>query len=190
MIPFISRADLGDYMAQDLTSSDPALMAVDAACEAVRTFCRRRLNKTTDETITLDGSGTDTLLLPNWPVIGTPTVTEDDVAVTAFVVDGSLLRRNDWGYWSRGVGNIEVTYSHGYAVSEVDVDGAERMPADLRMVALQIAAGLMSAAETRFHAQAERDTVGGSDPEEGPVPASLTSEQMGILMAYRNPRVA
>lgn len=193
--PFISRADLGVYMAQDLTTSDMAGVALDAACETVRSFTRRQLNYEADDEIVLNGTGNDTLLLPNWPIIDISDVIEDDVAVDAenYMVQGSRLVRTDWcGFWSWGKGNITLTYSHGYATQEGDVvadTGPFRVPADLRDVALSIAANLMSVSETRFHTVSPRDSVGGAVPVEGPGPVELTMEQRGVLSSYRNVRV-
>lgn len=189
--PFISRDDLGDYMAQDLTTSDVAGIAIDAACETIRTFTDREINFTEDDVVLLNGSGTNGLLLPNYPVIGTPVVLIDGAASTDFVVQGSRLARTDWALWPLGIANIEVTYSHGYAVNEADVDpaGPDRVPSDLRNVALQIAAGLMSVAETRFHAVSPRDSVGGSAPTEGPAPAVLTLQQEQTMKRYRRRQV-
>lgn len=187
--PFISRADLSDYMAQDLSASDVAGIAISAACEAIRSFTHRQLNYVEDDVITLDGTGTRALLLPEWPVIGTPTVEENDVATTDFVVQNSRLVRSDFGVWSLGVSNISVTYSHGYATEEGDVvpgTGPLRTPDDIRMVALELAAGLMSVSETRFHTVSPRDSVGGSQPIEGPGPAILTAEQRQQLVLHRD----
>lgn len=187
--PFISRDDLSDYMAQDLSASDVAGIAINAACEAIRSFTGRQLNYVADDVVLLDGSGTNTLLLPEWPVIGDPVVEVDGTATTDFVVQTSRLVRNDWGYWAPGVSNVEVTYSHGYAAVEGDVvpvTGPSRMPDDIRMVALELSAGLMSVAETRFHTVSPRDSVGGSQPVEGPGPAILTAEQKAMLVLHKD----
>jgi hypothetical protein len=186
--PFISRADLGDFMGQDLTGNDMAGIALDTACETVRTFVRRQLNYVPDDEITLDGSGTDTLRLPEWPVFGDVTVTVDETATTDYVLQESRLVRTDGGCWARGISNVAVTYSHGYAVQEGDVadPGPQRVPSDLRQVALAIAAGLMSVSETRFHTVSPRDTVGGSAPVEGPAPAVLTEDQQRVLTNYKD----
>lgn len=187
MIPFISRDDLSDYMRQDISASDIAGIVIDAACETVRTYIGRRLNYVEDDEITLDGSGTETLMLPEWPVIGTPVVEEDGVAFTDFVVRGSRLVRTS-GIWMPGVATISVTYSHGYATSEADVvadTGPERVPSDLRDVALVLAAMDLSVSESRFNSVAARDTVGGATPQEGPGPPKLTAEQERTLHFYR-----
>lgn len=193
--PFISLANLGSYMGQDLTGNDMASIAIDAACETVRSYTRRQINYLADDEIVLNGSGTDTLLLPEWPVIALADVVEDDVDVDAdlYVVQGSRLVRTDWALWSRGKANVTLTYSHGYAVQEADVvavTGPARVPSDLRDVALSIASNLMSVSETRYHSQSPRDSVGGSEPVEGPGPTMLTAEQCAVLSSYRNARVA
>lgn len=155
MIPFVSVDDLSDYLGQDLSGSDLAVIAVNAACQSIRTFLNRPLNLIT-ETVTLDGSGTDALLL-NAPVVSVDTVTEDDVELdetTDYIVGDDVLYRVGW-CWPRGRRNIEVTYTHGYAVDESDV-GADsgdvgspgRMPDDIRQVALELADSIYNASTT------------------------------------------
>jgi hypothetical protein len=190
--PFISRDDLSDYMAQDLSTSDVAGIAIDSACETLRTFADRDFNYVEDDVILLNGSGTDSLLLPEYPVVGTPVVEIDDEVSEDFVVEGSRLVRIDRAIWPLGKANIEVTYSHGYATSEAAVvanTGPDRVPSDLRAVALAIAAGLMSVSETRFHSISPRDTTGGSAPVEGPAPAVLTMQQEQTMKRYRRMQV-
>ena len=197
MVPYISVADLSDYMGQTLTS-DLATIAVDSACETVRTFLNRRLNLTT-QTVEVDGSGTDALALDG-PLVDVDTVTVDDVVVedTDYVLGISQLYRVDGSVWPVGRRNVSVTYTAGYAIDEGDV-GADsgdvgtitRMPSDIREVTLELAAGFMSVAETRFHAQAVRDAVGGSEPEEGPIVLQgLTASQRRRLRPHRYPAVA
>lgn len=144
--PFISREDLGDWIGQDLTSDDGALIAVDAACDMVRTIAEQTFNEVTDDQIVLDGSGTDALLLPERPVTEITSVTVDTTTLdtTDYVLrsDGVLLRKPSstcwpWTWapvWRAGRQNILVTYSHGYT--------ADLFPRDVRMVALEIAGRL------------------------------------------------
>lgn len=98
-----------------------------------------------DDTVDLDGDGSDTLLLPAGPVVGTPTVMVDGSPVTAFQVNrrAAILRRTG-GYWPRGLGNISVTYSHGFA--------ADKVPGDIADAVLEHAATL---ATTMAHIQQE-----------------------------------
>lgn len=165
--PFISIEDLADYTSQDLSGSDLAMIACDAACERVRGETDQQLNWVEDDEVVLDGSGKAALQLPQAPVFGTVVVLVDGVEVEAtdYVVRGSaaLLIRTDGSYWPLAVGNIAVTYSHGWAVVEGDVDeveGPQRMPSDLRAVALRIAAATLSAGSTGIGGVSS-ETIGG-----------------------------
>jgi hypothetical protein len=148
--PFISTEDLGTYMGQDLTASDLAVVAVDAACESVRTYLDRRLNLTTD-TVRVDGSGTDALMLQG-PIVNVDTITENDSAVSEddYVLGDSMIFKLG-GVWSPGRLNIVVAYTYGYAVTEAevgadsgDVGVIERMPSDIREVALELAQSILN----------------------------------------------
>lgn len=127
--PFISRDDLSARLSgRDLSNDDNARIAVDAACGTVRAFTEQMINYVADETITLDGQGTDILILPEWPVVDVSLVIEDDVVITDFSQhdDGTLIRV--WP-WRVGRNNIEVTYSHGW----------QEVPSQVRIVALNLA---------------------------------------------------
>lgn len=138
--PFISRQDLTDVLGRDVTADDGALAAIDAACDACRLFAEQDFNFSTS-TITLDGTGTDALLLPQLPVSGAGTVTIDAEAVTDFVLkdDGVLIRKatdtTTAIVWPWGRQNIVVTYDHGYTDDE--------LPREVRMVALQYASRIL-----------------------------------------------
>jgi hypothetical protein len=145
--PFISRQDLTDYLGADVNSDAGALIAVDAACDIVRTLTEQDFNALT-ETIKLDGTGTDTLLLPQCPVNSAGTVVVNGGTLDATLdytstEDGYLIRTDGtailstWsrssgpvGYWPPGRQNVSVTYNHGYAGT---------VPSDIRAVALMIA---------------------------------------------------
>ena len=150
--PFISRNDLSDYLGRDLTTDDGALIAVDAACETVRTLTEQDFNSVT-ETIKLDGTGTDTILLPQVPVSAAGTVvvnggtldnneyvaTERGHLIRIYSGTGGTATWSTWAqtptsYWPYGRENVEVTYTHGYSGT---------VPADVRMVALMIASRLV-----------------------------------------------
>lgn len=147
--PFISRDDLTDYLGRDVTTDDGALIAVDAACDTVRSVTEQDFNLAT-ETIRLDGSGTDVLLLPQLPVVGAGTVTVNGTAVTDYraTPNGKLIRVGGtttyatWAsgyantvYWPEGRQNITVTYDHGYA--------GTALPRSVRLVALALASRLI-----------------------------------------------
>lgn len=148
--PFISTTDLSDYLGRDVTSDDGALIAVDSACAMVRTLTEQDYTETT-EAISLDGSGTDLIFLPQRPVtnVGTVTVNGEEITDYAYTENGKLIRTSEeeptwstWGqsyqpssFWPQGRQNIEVSYTHGYAGT---------VPSDVRMVALSIAHRLVT----------------------------------------------
>jgi len=146
--PFITTGDLSDILGRDVTNDDGAVIAVDAACDMCRTISEQEFNRGTT-TITLDGSGTDSLVLPQMPVASAGTVVVSGGTVTDWVLNsdlGTLIRKvqdpaavADWwsGFspdivvWPFGRQNVRVTYVHGY----LDAD----IPRDVRMVALSYA---------------------------------------------------
>lgn len=92
--------------------------------------------KIEDDTIELDGNGSYSLLLPAAPVIGTPVVVVDGVAVL-YKTDYSLSRskgilRRRGAVWPDDLGNIEVTYSHGYDPVPGDIQDAVLEQAELQ----------------------------------------------------------
>lgn len=191
--PFISRQDLTDYLGRDLTTDDGALIAVDSACEIVRTLTEQDFNSVT-ETIKLDGTGTDTILLPQVPVTaaGTVVVNGGTLDNNEYVANerGHLVRIHSgtdgtatwstWAqtssptaYWPYGRENVEVTYTHGYSGT---------VPADVRVVALMIASRLvvqgLKVQEQRGQAS-NRYAVASTD---------LTAGEKAILRKYREAR--
>lgn len=150
MQPFISTADLEAYMeldAGDLTGSNMAIIALDSACEIVRGYISQTVNLVEDDVVLFNGNGRPRLILPEMPVVNVTAVTEDTTELTPdddWYVDraGILHRKTAYEVWPVGVGNIEVTYTHGWAAIEADVDeenGICRVPSDIRRVALGIA---------------------------------------------------
>lgn len=175
--PFISRDDLTDYLGRDVTNDNGALIAVDAACEVCRTVAEQDFNRAT-ETITLNGTGTDALLLPQQPVNAAGTVTVDGGTITDYTLDTRLgiLYRGTAGAWPRpawpyGRQNVTVTYDHGYDVLEV--------PRDVRLVALSVASRLIVqgvAAEEQLGTQRIKYAANATD---------LTKGEQMILRKHR-----
>lgn len=91
-----------------------------AAQGAVRRECGWHVAPVITETLTLDGSGSRTLLLPSKRVRALESVTNDgrDVAdrVKFSRTAGVLTLASGW---SCDVGAVEVTLTHGYSVEEV-----------------------------------------------------------------------
>lgn len=175
--PFISQQDLTDYLGRDVTADDGALAAVDAACDICRDIAERSFNQVVGGTATLDGSGTDALLLPELPVSRAGTVLVDGTAVTDYVLTGNgLLLRGSAGsdprlVWPSGRQNVVVTYDHGYADADI--------PRSVRMVALSIAARLV------VQGAAKSETVGETSVTYAVAATDLTNGELRILHKYR-----
>lgn len=178
--PFISRQDLSDYLGKDVTADDGATIAVDSACDMVRTLTEQDFDAAT-ETITLDGTGTDALVLPQLPVSAAGTValissSGGTTAVTDYALNGHgiLLRTrgsHSVAVWPAGRQNVEVTYDHGYGTAD--------FPADVRMVALSVASRLI------VQGPALEENLGDSHIVYAGAATDFTSGEKLILGRYR-----
>jgi hypothetical protein len=185
--PFIDRQDLSDYLGRDVTADSGGLIAVDAACDICRSLAEQTFNQATS-TVTLDGTGTDALLLPERPVSAAGTVTVSGTAVTDYVLNGNgmLIRKVtdptsvDWWTdqpflpapkWPAGRQNVVVTYDHGYA--------SDDLPRDIRMVALAIASRLI------VQGPALQEQNGQVSVRYGINATDLTNGEKAILTKYR-----
>ena len=194
LTPFISRQDLTDYLGRDVTTDDGALIAIDAACDMVRTITEQDFNVQTNGTAYLDGTGTDALLLPKLPVTDITSVTVGGTitsgtftggsAINSWTLngDGVLLRTrgaasSSWMAgstpmtWPKGRQNVKVVYSNGY--------GTAVLPRDVRMVALQIAARLVVQGVSVY------ETVGPVSMRYGGPATDFTNGELRILRKYR-----
>lgn len=181
--PFISTTDLVNYLGRG-TAGDPGMIiATDAACEICRVIAEQNFNAGTT-TLTLDGTGTDALLLPERPVNAAGTVVVAGGTVTDYVLgaNGILFRKSigtDVDYcdsyrtltWPSGRQNITVTYEHGYA--------DDALPRDVRMVALAIASRIA------VQGPALQETVGNASVRYGLNATDLTLGEQAILRKYR-----
>lgn len=162
-------ATLEDFQRSQGLDPDPTdvagLIALEGASGVVRSYCGQTFDLTEGEQITLDGSGTRALKLPQAPALAITTVVVtdwDDVDTTLttadYVLDASpgILWRAWPEVWTAGHQNIAVTYDHGYVLpGQVGAN----LPEDIQLVTLQLAA--------RFYSQA---TSGGQE---------ISSEQIG-----------
>lgn len=143
MTAFATIAQLSAYLRFSIDPSDPfAQLALDAATQAIRKYTNQHLSYVADETVTLDGSGSDTMLLPEVPVTNVSQVIVDvDLDTPKILLDNShgsmseydfvneaglLVRRRGqyilyqsntaamWGMWPERRKSVQVTYSHGY----------------------------------------------------------------------------
>lgn len=109
-----------------------AIRAIQDASAFIRAYTRRQITTVTDETVTLNGSGRDRLVLPEFPVVSVTEVkTLDDDGVetvletTDYRVDASgILGRIDGWVWPSGIANVVVTYDHGYDTVPADIAAA------------------------------------------------------------------
>lgn len=187
MTDFLTVQDLSDYVGRDLSSDDSAAFAVSSACETVRTLTEQDFAPAVGGTAVLDGTGTDTVLLPQAPVTGAGTVvvnggTLDPALDYAWTADGRLIRTDGTAtlsiyagcgpsaYWPAGRRNVVVTYDHGYAGTAPD---------DIRMVALSIA--------NRFITQggAIQEQVGQVSRRYAVASTDLTNGERAIIRKYR-----
>jgi hypothetical protein len=149
--PFISTDELSDALGGTDATTTRGTAVITAACDMVRLFTEQELYPAvTAGTVLLDGTGTETLLLPQRPATNAGTVIEAGGTLTldtdyTLGTDGVLYRTPGvidagWGtetlrtYWWPGRQNIEVTYSYGYT--------SLTMPAELKEVALGMAGRL------------------------------------------------
>ncbi len=147
MEPFVSTDDLGDFLRRELTGDLMAEMAVGSACETLRDMIGQDLVGVVDDAVTLDGPGTDALLLPQTPVHEVASVLQDGEEVDSETyylnkVDGALYRKV--GTWRRGRGRFEVTYTHGWNAYSASGSGGlaslPPLPRTLHILAVTLAA--------------------------------------------------
>lgn len=178
--PFISEQDVVDYLGRGEITDPGLVIAVDAACDICRTYAEITFNETFGETATLDGTGTDALLLPETPVTAAGTVTVNGDAVTDFVLgpNGTLFRKYDETsteyptiVWPSGRQNVVVTYDFGYSDAE--------FPRDVRMVALSVASRLV------VQGPAIEESLGDSRVKYAAASTDLTAGEKAILRKYR-----
>ena len=140
MAAFVATSAYADWCAASghpLTVAQLAAADLDleVACDDIRDYICQTVDLVTGDVITLAGTGTRALILPELPV-SAATITSAGVAVTDFTRDAyGILWRTDPSIWSRGV-NYTVTYTHGYALADV--------PAWLRRAAFQLAQNVSS----------------------------------------------
>jgi hypothetical protein len=117
-------------------------LLLEAASDIARRYCHRNFDLTIAEAITMDGTGTRDLIMPDAPVLGVTALSTTDPDQDPVVLDplvdirissnSGILHRVDGSCWPRGYGNIAVTYTHGFT----------EVPPDLQMAVIQIGARL------------------------------------------------
>lgn len=105
----------------------------------------------TARTVTLNGTGTRYLLLPNTRVTAISSAEIDDDALTVSDVDvfdiGQLYYASGW---TSGLNNITITYTHGHAT----------VPRDIKRAALIVAVDELVNADVLSRATSQTDQLG------------------------------
>jgi hypothetical protein len=179
--PFVTVQDLSDRLGRDVTTDPGAISAVDSACQICRSEAEQDFNAGT-AIVTLDGTGSDALILAQRPVgtvtsvvVNGGTVTDWTLAETGMLFRGTA-GASSWTrpVWPQGRQNVQVTYTHGYATLTV--------PADVCEVALQLAMRCV------VQGAAQQETVGDVTVNYGMSADDLTKNEQRILQRYRGPR--
>lgn len=136
---YAEPSDLATFLREDFDSDDEA-RAKDLLKQAsgeIDAELEQNLDQVQDDQVTLDGPGTELLVLPHWPVTGLSLVEEDGDELT----EGDDYRWSEVGLvrrvdddWTGKPRAITVTYTHGY----------ETVPEVVRSAAVQIAASWWS----------------------------------------------
>lgn len=201
-VPFISEADLEAFLGVPVLTDLMLAIALDSACDAVRSFIGQRINRVNGDVIYLDGTGRDSFRLPERPVREITEIMED-----GSVVDPGTYPSQDWMYdpksgvvsrqnlrWRSGRHNIKVTYSHGY---DVTAPFDMVVPADLRMVTLVVARRIYKNVNDSASAGGvlKSESIGAYEYVLEDLPAdvskaifsagALTQEEEGVLWKYR-----
>lgn len=130
-----SVADLGNYVKRDLTGDASATLALETATGLIQDYTGQHLFRVADDVETFHPPGW-VLILPERPVISVASAIVDGIAL-----DYRLERRAGVLYlatatptaetWKTAPGDVVVTYTHGYAATEI--------PPSLKGVCLDVA---------------------------------------------------
>lgn len=113
------------------TASDTLLQKyVDAACQTVESWLGRVLG-TNQYTLTTNGNGRASVFLNQYPVTAITSVTVDGVSIPAstgplaagYAFDGCIVYLRGYAF-TKGIQNVVVVYTAGYAAVPTDVADA------------------------------------------------------------------
>jgi hypothetical protein len=156
--------------APSIAAANTPVDPFEAANATVRAFCRWHVAPAIFETLTLDGSGSRTLLLPSKHVVALEEVLNEGVNVTELVDTSTAgILELTSGCWTSRLGRIKVTLLHGYNIEDV-ADVAEVIQS-LAARAASVPAGIAS------------QTIGPASVRYGTVP--MLVEEQNKLEPYR-----
>lgn len=120
---FATVDQVKEYLNLKVNDDDALLQRLlDAASGWMRSYLNRDLNLM-DYSQRFNGTGTRSMLLPDYPVVAVTSLTVDSVTLSqgAYYVDGAVVTRTDGGTFPRGYGNVAVAWSAGYATVPAEV---------------------------------------------------------------------
>lgn len=165
--PFASGSDLDARP----TDRDAALAGASAA---VRAWARWHIWPTVTETVTVDGKGGVTLMLPTLHLIDVTGVTDDGVAVPDVEWSAAGFVRAAGHRWSTRLRGVTATITHGHPV----------LPAEILQVVLDAAASGLAASAM---AGIEREQAGPFSTSYRAATAALSPASASLVSAYRLP---
>lgn len=202
-----SLATVQDLAERMGTQFDPtnlrAIRALEDASALVQGYTNRSFGLVEDEEVVLHGSGTQTLLLPEFPVLEVTDVTllDSDGTMTTLVFWGAgpwggatnpsiyyrlvaqqgILVRVDC-IWPKGYANVLVTYTHGYAVIPDGIKAATcEIAARLEATTASVgSSGLVTSETVGNYSVTYGDTGGGAVDSSG-----LTADERAMLDPFR-----
>ena len=200
--PWITSDELAGHTGAEIAFNPVASIYMEAACDCIRLYIDQNVDYKANDSISIPGSGTTALILPQMPIVSVSSITKDDdedeVDDTTYHVEGRsrVVLNSGWNKWLRSSW-YTVVYSHGYALTQADVDedsGIYRVPATLRLRALEVAAtalvsgvtgvgGVKSESIGRYSYEMDTASSGG-------VYVGLTEQQEGELQKFMQEGVA
>lgn len=142
MVAFATPQDLATFLHTPVDTA-AAQLALDLASGTIRAATGQKFDRVLGDSVTLDGGGTSSILLPQQPVTAVTSVSITDwgffnysyqVPALSWRLFAGRIRWVGAGGWSSGVGGwsrlVTVVYDHGYTV----------VPDDVRQVCLTLAA--------------------------------------------------
>ncbi|MEU9498247.1 mobile element protein [Streptomyces sp. NPDC048196] len=117
-------AELATWLGRD--EDDPKLLAaLRAATRRFRGAVGHPVTLVTDDVVTLDGNGRESLLLPVWPTVAVSEVLLDGVALVEGTdyawSEAGMLRLLGGARWPDRLRCVQATYTHGWADNPEDV---------------------------------------------------------------------
>lgn len=169
---FCTVEDVSALLMLEIDDNDEisaCMRAIDEVTEAIKNYCHQEIEQVDDDEITIDGHGGTRIFLPELPVTEVSAVEEDGVLLTAGTdyklgQYGILYRVN--GYWSKGVQNYTITYTHGL----------ETIPDDLKGVCVRAASRIYQAG---LRAKSQNGVIGVANMALGDYQVGYASESGG-----------